>query len=76
MRCVKCAGCIIEGLEERFCINCGARPDNVPYPEIMRDPYDRLHCADCKEPPMRGHQRCQRHLDAMRDYNRRKKALA
>jgi hypothetical protein len=77
MRCAKCQGCIIEGLEERFCLNCGARPDNVPLPE-SRDPYARSpRCCNCSRYVTGAHRYCARCLAKMMEYNKqRQKARA
>ena len=54
MTCSRCQGCLQwEPMEygdtlERRCINCGARPDNIPYPEPVRDPYSRRKCPNCR----------------------------
>jgi len=52
MRCSKCNGCLAWNFEEWFCINCGARPENIPLPEPYVSPrfIGTTHCRLCGEP--------------------------
>lgn len=34
--CPRCHGCLAWNFEEWFCINCGARPENIPLPEAFK----------------------------------------
>ena len=74
MQCHRCNGLILVDHEVERCGNCGWYR-NEPYPEKMRDAYDQIKCSDCQAPPVRGHRRCQRCLDRMREYNANKKKL-
>jgi len=76
MRCRRCSGFILEdGEDNTRCLMCGFYPLNVPYPEAIRDAYDRIKCRNCRNPNVPGKTYCQQCLDVMKDYHK-KKALA
>ena len=58
MRCPRCQGYLYTDCESTRCLNCGNYPSNIPYPEPMRDAYDRTKCTNCQNTPRKGSRLC------------------
>jgi hypothetical protein len=58
------------------CINCGNYPSNIPYPEPMRDAYDRKKCRNCVKKVVPGTGYCASCTTYMVEWRKKKKALA
>lgn len=73
MTCPRCASLLITQYDETRCYACGFY-DNPPYPESIRDPYDRIKCRNCANKNVPGKTYCQHCLDVMYDYRKAKQA--
>jgi hypothetical protein len=71
--CRRCGGFVqADGEEDTRCLICGDRPLNVPYPEPMRDAYDRIKCRNCVKKVVPGKGYCQSCLDYMVEWRKKK----
>lgn len=69
-----CGGFVVHEFGDIRCVSCGWR-DNPPYPEKIRDAYDKIKCRNCQQTPVKGKTYCQHHLDYMIDYHRKTRAV-
>lgn len=76
MRCEKCQGCLVPEIQGYplpptvKCINCAWRE----HVAIMPKP-ERVKCRNCSSAPVEGKTYCQRCLDVMANWKRRKKLV-
>jgi hypothetical protein len=72
--CRRCGGFVLaDGEDNTRCLQCGDYPLNMPYPEPIRDAYDRKRrCCNCARFVEGAHRYCARCLVYFIEYQKKK----